>query len=307
MNAREMTENAANDSKHFTLLTGASSGLGRAAAIRLSHTRRLILSGRNVARLEETREVCARSAEHILWPFDLAETGNIGGSLTAVLAGNHVAVDAFVHCAGTVTVLPARSLQASLVLNVMATNFLSAAEVVRILLTKASIVPASGPSCSPRAFGVTSEPADTARIARVRPLWTVTCGLLHLNWPLTRGSTRSNRAPFAPRWPKKDSTIPPSSRVFGATILWGLGNRTILPMALNSCYRIGLDGSLASRSPSMAGAPSTCHSNERDFHEPTEGHCSVRAMERGSPALHCPARSRKQAPLIVTFFIFTRG
>lgn len=131
-----MTEHASNDSKHFTLLTGASSGLGRAAAIRLSHTRRLILSGRNVARLGETREVCARSAEHILWPFDLAETGNLGGSLSAVLTENHIAVDAFVHCAGTVTVLPARSLQASLMLNVMATNFLSAAEVVRILLTK---------------------------------------------------------------------------------------------------------------------------------------------------------------------------
>ena len=242
-----MTEHASNDSKHFTLLTGASSGLGRAAAIRLSHTRRLILSGRNVARLGETREVCARSAEHILWPFDLAETGNLGGSLSAVLTENHIAVDAFVHCAGTVTVLPARSLQASLMLNVMATNFLSAAEVVRILLTKGenraglrSVVFTSSIWSN---FGARGHSAYCASKAALDGYMRA----LALELPVTEGSTRSNRAPFAPRWPNKDSTIPPSS-MFSARLSSGVWvTWTILPMALNSCYRIGLDGSLASR------------------------------------------------------------
>ena len=43
-----------------TLVSGASSGIGRAIAERLARSRRLILHGRDYPRLEETRLACAR-------------------------------------------------------------------------------------------------------------------------------------------------------------------------------------------------------------------------------------------------------
>lgn len=122
--------------RSFTLITGASSGLGRAAAIRLSTCRRLLLNGRDLARLEETRAMCSSPDDHIVWPFDLAETSGIAGSLTSLLLPADRTVDAFVHCAGTVSVLPARSLDPAILQRVMAINFLSAAEILHLLLKR---------------------------------------------------------------------------------------------------------------------------------------------------------------------------
>ena len=56
----------------YTLITGASSGIGRAIAIELSKTSRLILHGRNRQKLEET--VCQCKGDgHVIWTYDLAE------------------------------------------------------------------------------------------------------------------------------------------------------------------------------------------------------------------------------------------
>jgi short-subunit dehydrogenase len=52
--------------ENYVLITGASSGIGRAIAVTLSKTYPLILGGRNVERLEETRRMCTDSDKHIL-------------------------------------------------------------------------------------------------------------------------------------------------------------------------------------------------------------------------------------------------
>jgi NAD(P)-dependent dehydrogenase (short-subunit alcohol dehydrogenase family) len=118
----------------FTLITGASSGIGRAIAIRLSAERSLILQGRNRERLEETRLLCAESESHLVFPLDLNEVGSIAGALTPLLTEQHV--NAFVHCAGTVTVLPMRSTDYRVAQTIMNVNFLSAVEIVNLLLKK---------------------------------------------------------------------------------------------------------------------------------------------------------------------------
>jgi NAD(P)-dependent dehydrogenase (short-subunit alcohol dehydrogenase family) len=124
------------DVESFTLVTGASSGLGRAAAIRLSNSRRLLLNGRNVQRLEETRQMCTNPTEHRVWPFDLADSERIAASLVPQLLQSGRTLNAFVHCAGTVSVLPARSLEPPILQNVMSVNFFSAAEILRLLLRR---------------------------------------------------------------------------------------------------------------------------------------------------------------------------
>jgi NAD(P)-dependent dehydrogenase (short-subunit alcohol dehydrogenase family) len=119
-----------------TLVTGASSGIGRSVAIRLSEERNLILHGRDVPRLEETRAMCQGPGKHVLWPFDLKLVEQLADSFTPLLAGQGRAVDCFVHCAGMVTILPARSVDYEAARESMNVTYFSAAEIVRLLLSK---------------------------------------------------------------------------------------------------------------------------------------------------------------------------
>lgn len=124
------------DPASATLITGASSGLGRASALRLSRERTLILHGRNLDRLEETRRQCHNPERHVLWPFDLKNIGNLSDTLAHLLAKRALSVEAFVHCAGMVTILPARSIDHRVAHEIMTVNFLSAVEIVNTLLKK---------------------------------------------------------------------------------------------------------------------------------------------------------------------------
>jgi NAD(P)-dependent dehydrogenase (short-subunit alcohol dehydrogenase family) len=120
----------------YTLVTGASSGLGQSAAVRLSGARNLILHGRNQGRLEQTLRMCRNLDRHIVWPFDLNNPGGLAASLAPMLATSNRSIEAFVHCAGMVTVLPMRSVDCAAMQKIMNVNFLSAAEIVHLLLTK---------------------------------------------------------------------------------------------------------------------------------------------------------------------------
>jgi NAD(P)-dependent dehydrogenase (short-subunit alcohol dehydrogenase family) len=119
--------------ERYTLVTGASSGLGRAIAIALSADRPLVLHGRDEARLERTRQECSGSG-HLVWMADLREAASVGGSLGDFLAGSGAKVEAFVHSAGIVDVVASRLAQYSSNLECMNVNFLSAVEIVKTLL-----------------------------------------------------------------------------------------------------------------------------------------------------------------------------
>jgi NAD(P)-dependent dehydrogenase (short-subunit alcohol dehydrogenase family) len=120
----------------FTLITGASSGLGRAAAIRLSRERALILHGRDVIRLEETRGLCEAPERHVLWPFELRNVPELAASLKPLLADEGRVVTDFLHSAGMVTVLPMRSIDYRVAQEIMNVNFFSAVEIINLLLKK---------------------------------------------------------------------------------------------------------------------------------------------------------------------------
>jgi NAD(P)-dependent dehydrogenase (short-subunit alcohol dehydrogenase family) len=119
-----------------TLISGASSGLGRAIAVRLSESRRLILSGRDQARLEATRAECQRPDEHVLLPLRLEDVGGIAVPLTDCIASNKLSVASFVHSAGVLHIMRMRSLDMTAAQDTMNVNFFSAAEITRLLLRK---------------------------------------------------------------------------------------------------------------------------------------------------------------------------
>jgi NAD(P)-dependent dehydrogenase (short-subunit alcohol dehydrogenase family) len=119
-----------------TLITGASSGLGGAIAVKLSETRRLILSGRDETRLNDTRRRCARPDEHVVLPLNLAQVDGIERPLTDCIASHGLQVEGFVHSAGVLHIMRMRSMDMAAARDTMNVNFFSAAEVVRLLLRK---------------------------------------------------------------------------------------------------------------------------------------------------------------------------
>jgi len=121
----------------YTLLTGASSGIGAALARRLGSARALILSGRDAGKLREAAGL-GDDGRHLLWPYDLRDVEGIQPSLTGLLEERQATVDCFVHCAGVVKVMPARLTEPAVVQEVMNVNVLSAIQILRTLLKKAN-------------------------------------------------------------------------------------------------------------------------------------------------------------------------
>jgi NAD(P)-dependent dehydrogenase (short-subunit alcohol dehydrogenase family) len=125
-----------NATKPRLLITGASSGIGRDMAVELSKEYQLILHGRDMPRLEESRALCHNPSRHVCWAFDLADVSAIAASLPAFLMENHAQVNGFVHCAAQLKVLPLRSISIEHAQSVMNTNALAAMEITRLLLRK---------------------------------------------------------------------------------------------------------------------------------------------------------------------------
>lgn len=132
-----MTQPPAMEPTRFTLVTGASSGIGREIAVRLSRNRSLILQGRNVERLNETRALCLNGDQHVIWPVELREPSTLEAQLRELLSKQNYAVEAFVHSAGAVKVAPMRNMDLASAQELMNVNFFSASELVRLLLKKA--------------------------------------------------------------------------------------------------------------------------------------------------------------------------
>ena len=119
----------------YTLLTGASSGIGAAIARRLGRERALILCGRDADKVRQATGL-GDDERHIVWPYDLRDVDGIVPALTAVLEQRQATVQCFVHCAGVVKVLPIRLAEPSVVQEVMNVNVLSAVQIVRALVRK---------------------------------------------------------------------------------------------------------------------------------------------------------------------------
>lgn len=92
----------------WVLVTGASSGIGRAVAIKLSEQYSVVLGGRDVARLEDTKAMCAPNANVLCWPCDVSNLLSLDSAFRDFLAANSIVIEAFVHCAGYSKLVPVK-------------------------------------------------------------------------------------------------------------------------------------------------------------------------------------------------------
>jgi len=92
----------------WALITGASSGIGQAVAIKLSERYSVILSGRDLTRLAATKSMCNSNAQVLCWPCDISDIPGLAVTFRHFLVENNVVVEAFVHCAGYAKLAPVK-------------------------------------------------------------------------------------------------------------------------------------------------------------------------------------------------------
>lgn len=104
------------------LVTGASSGIGRATAIYLSKLgAQIILSGRNEERLNETMlQLVGRN--HQILSLDLLKEEELSPFFDQMVQDG-IKLNGMVHCAGIPYVMPLQSLNKKRLSDVMETNF----------------------------------------------------------------------------------------------------------------------------------------------------------------------------------------
>lgn len=116
------------------LITGASSGIGRDAAITLSGAgARVLLVARNEERLEEVRhEIIENGGNCTIFPFDLRQIDNIADIFKKIIGSTSGGfVDGFLHCAAVAPLRPLKNNSYKVMHDTFLTNFYSFIEISR--------------------------------------------------------------------------------------------------------------------------------------------------------------------------------
>lgn len=121
----------------YTLITGASSGMGAICAKRLSSSRKLIIASENLEMLQDVLAECSHPENHILWHCNFAtERESIMQSLVDLMKQHDAVVDEYVHFAGVTKLLPLKTFSIPNIDLIFNVNFFSILEIMKALLKK---------------------------------------------------------------------------------------------------------------------------------------------------------------------------
>lgn len=124
------------NNKPYVLVTGASSGIGKVIATKLSKNYNVILHGRNEDRLKLAKMDCDSENSHLIWVADLNQIDSLENSLKSFLEMNEVTITYYVHCAGFMKMLPLKMVTMDSLLMTFNTNCFSATLITKLLIQK---------------------------------------------------------------------------------------------------------------------------------------------------------------------------
>jgi len=122
--------------KETLFLTGATAGIGEAMAINLSNEYNIVLSGRNVEKLEVLKSRCSTENKVYILALDLTDTDNLENNISAFLNANKLTIEKFVHCAGFMKMVPLKLVSQDLMLETFKTNVFSANIIIKLLTNR---------------------------------------------------------------------------------------------------------------------------------------------------------------------------
>lgn len=118
------------------LVTGASSGIGQAAAVKISQLGgHVILNGRNTDRLQETLSRMDGDGHYVM-PCDLTDLDGIKGYVSDCVQSDGKRFDGLVFSTGLARGVPIRAETAESLQSLMSTNYLPYFELLRIFSSK---------------------------------------------------------------------------------------------------------------------------------------------------------------------------
>ena len=118
----------------YTLITGASSGVGRELAIYLSKSHNMILNGRNEERLLETQMMCEGNT--LIWSYDLSKIHTLEVDFSQFMKEKEISISSFVHCAGLMKMVPIRGINAETLINTYEINVFAPTLITKILASR---------------------------------------------------------------------------------------------------------------------------------------------------------------------------
>ena len=160
------------------LVTGASSGIGRATSILLSKLgAKVVLIARNQGKLQETLNLMEGTG-HQIFPYDLTNISGIEELVKAIVT-EFGAMDGLAHCAGISDKRPLQVTKYDFLHNVMLINFYAFIELVRILSKKKNFIVGASFVAISSAAGHRGDKALTAYSASKGALDSATRAIAH--------------------------------------------------------------------------------------------------------------------------------
>ena len=122
----------------YTIITGATSGIGLDLSRRLAEERNVILVGRSQEKLNMVMSQISDTHHRVLcFVCDLnTDRNTLAQKLSAFIISNDIQIDSLVHCAGTSKVMAIRQTDADSIDMIFNVNVFSAIEIIKVLLKK---------------------------------------------------------------------------------------------------------------------------------------------------------------------------
>jgi 3-oxoacyl-[acyl-carrier protein] reductase len=123
--------------KTFTLITGATSSIGKEIARNRCKTDNLVLHGRNMDALSNLASELGSVKDIKVWCHDFKKIDELHRDFTQMLDIGGIKVSKVVHAAGYLKIMPFRALKLEDTLDIFSVNVFSIIEILRVLTCKA--------------------------------------------------------------------------------------------------------------------------------------------------------------------------